>query len=75
VLSLRPDVLQWDVLYLSPVLWNYGTEKLLPADRQVRQEQVRQCDRVSFLVLLNPRRTGRLVLVAESSSQIGRGVT
>jgi hypothetical protein len=75
VLFPNPDVLPWGMLYHSPVLWNHGTENLLPADRQVRQKQVRQCVRVYFLVLLNPRRTGRLVLVVESSSRIGRGAT
>jgi hypothetical protein len=69
MLCLRPDVLQWDVLSLRPVLWIWDTQILLPAGRRVREVRVRQRERVrkqACLVLLNPRRMGSLVLVAES---------
>jgi hypothetical protein len=77
MLCLRPDVLQSGVLSRRPVLWIWDTEILLPAGRRVRKVRVRQRERVrkqACLVLRNPRRMGRLALVAESRTQIGCGV-
>ncbi len=77
MLCRRPDVLQSSVLCRRPVLWLWDTEILLPARRHVRKVHMRQREPVrkqASLVLRNPRRMGRLALVAESRTQIGCGV-
>jgi len=76
MLCLRPDVLQSGVLSRGPVLW-IDIQSLLPGGRRVREVHLRQTDPVrkqACLVLRNPRRRGRLALVAESRTQIGCGV-
>jgi hypothetical protein len=77
MLCLRPDVLQYGVLFRRPVLWIWDTQILLPGGRRVRKVHMRQTDPVrkqACIVLRNPRRRGRLALVAESRTQIGCGV-
>ena len=77
MLYLRPDVLQSGVLSRRPVLWLWDAIILLPAGHRVREVPVRQRERVrkqACLGLRNPRRMGRLVLVAESRTRIGCGV-